>query len=119
MKQDFVETKQDRVLRKLETISNLYNLVFEIENLPKDIKKLKISFSFSGDEKDIILACKTLGQQIQFLIKEAGEKHEEVYFTVSKRLIEIFKQYVNVIREEFRTLRERNSRLPDVEQYIL
>ena len=45
---------------------------------------------------------------------KAKESGDLVYSNISNRLIEVFKQIVMIIKEDFRSLRTRNNNLPQL-----
>lgn len=111
------EPKESRIETKLKLISELYDLIFEnIEKGSINLKALKQNLPLTNSEKELVICCKKIAEQIHTLDKMAKEYPKEIVFTnTSIRLREVFYEIATLIKEEFRTIRTRNSPVPSLD----
>lgn len=115
MKNTFAETKQVRIEKSLQTIRELYDLTFKIKNAEK-LAKYKSNLELVNDEKKLVECCKIISKQIKDIELIANTyPDEDIYHATSYRLRLIYTQITDLIKEEFRTLRTRNNRIPRLE----
>ncbi len=112
------ESKDVRIEKRLKFISELYNLAFVTDGVDKDIIQSKRNLKLVNDEKELVNCCKQIAEQIVLLEKTSvNESSKKARFKVASSLREVFYQIKSLIQEEFRTIRNRNNRLPHIETY--
>lgn len=104
------EEKKLRVEKKLKSIEELYNLAIQEKGKPSvKMKDYKGDFVLTANEKQLTSTAKQLAKRIKEL------KKSEESIVVADRLTQVHTQIVNLIREEFRTLRTRNNRISTIQ----
>lgn len=111
------EEKQVRMQKKLNHLKDMYSLVFEInENSSVKIKKYMQNFDFETNERSLKIIAKNIAKQVKEFKELFKQKpKEDIYFKTAERLTVVHDQIVEVIREEFKTLRNRNDRISRIE----
>ena len=110
------ESKDERIQNKLNFISKLYNLIFENKS---KIATYKQDLNFINDETELVMCCQKIANQIKVFKQRAEIEQDEDYIEASRKLKEIFVQIVNLIKEEFRTIRTRNNRIPQLDVLLM
>ena len=115
MKNTYAELKQKRIENKLKTIQELYDLTFKVNNADKIINFRK-DINFINGEKELVDTCKIISKQIKDIELIATQfPDDDIYHATAYRLRLIFSEISDLIKEEFRTIRTRNNRLPRLE----
>ena len=106
------ESKDKRIQKRLDFISELYNLIFD----NNDIKNLKQDLKFINNEKELVMCCKKIAEQIRDFQQKSNENsRNSIYVDVTCRLKAVFVELASLIKDEFRTVRTRNNRIPQLD----
>ena len=104
---DLKASKEDRNVRiqkKLKSIEDLYNLAFTSEVSKIKMMSYKGEFILSANEKELTATAKQLASKIKELKK--GSEQNKI---LAERLTQVHTQIVSLVREEFRTIRNKNE----------
>ena len=108
-----------RIKSRLKQISMLYQLAFNVDGANTNLQKLKKDLNFANDEKELINCCGEIAKAIACLrLMQNNESIKDVCLKIENNLKQVFIQMRDLIKDEFRTIRNRNNRLPELEQYL-
>ena len=105
------EERNLRIAKKLNLIQDLYKLAFSASKIVS-MKTYQGDFVLSINEKDLTTKAKQLAKQIKEIKKNSVDVQQR---ELADRLTQVHTELVNVIRDEFKTLRTRNNRISTIE----
>jgi len=108
------EERKVRINKKLKSIEEFYNLAFETkEKSGIKIQSYKGEFILIPNEKELTKTAKKLAKDIKEISKLSATNSQ--LKNLADRLTIVHSQLVEVVRDEFRTLRNRNNRISTIE----
>lgn len=107
---DYKDERNIRIQKKLKAIEDLYNLAFTSGTSKIKMMSYKGKFILSANEKELTLTAKQLASKIKDLKK--GSEQSKI---LAERLTHVHTQIVSLVREEFRTIRNKNERVSTIE----
>ena len=109
-----IEERNLRIKKKLKVVEELYDYAFELERgVITKAKAYKMKLKLTVNEKDLTLTAKKLAANIKE-IKIATKECEKLNVLVD-RLTKVHDNIVDIIRNEFKPLRERNNSISVIE----
>ena len=109
------ESRSSRIEKRLTLISELYDMAFVLSEVDEEIKQVKRNLNFVNDEQALVECCKQIAEQIAILETPAGRPATKNDLKVASWLRDVFNQIKSLIFDEFRTIRNRNNRLPRID----
>jgi len=110
-------TRETRIEERLKKIAEFYDLAYRVDGVSRQLLSFKKELKLENDEKELFNSCKIIASQIYQLEKVAGEDlTKKAYLSAATNLRQVFNQIRDLISEEYRTLRNRNDRLPQMQQ---
>lgn len=103
------ETKKNRIEEKINTIQNLYDLVFEkVESNLINVKEFKIDLLLRESDVSLMKAIKIIKKQIAVLkdLNDLYPKHSEIQ-ELMERLFEVHNFIIILLKEEFNNYRKK------------
>ena len=109
------ESRTERIEKRLKFSSELYDLAFKTEGSNSTVAKLNTKLNLTNNEEDLLLCCEKIKEKITSLKKiNTNEKTQAMYLKVASNLKAVFDQIRNLIKDEFRSIRNRNDKLPQM-----
>ena len=111
--------KDTRVEERLKTIREFYELAYAVQGADKDLISFKADLKFVNDEIGLVQCCRSIAKQVNSLeLVAKSDSSKKNYNSVALKLREVFNQIRDLISDEFRTIRRRNDRLPQIENCL-
>ena len=111
--------KDTRIEERLKTIREFYQLAYVVQGADEDLMSFKSDLKFVNDEEGLMQCCRSIAKQVNRLeLVAQSDKTKSNYSSVASKLREVFNQIRDLISDEFRTIRRRNDRLPQIENCL-
>ena len=111
--------REERIEIQLKKIAEFYDLAYMVDGVSRQLLSFKKKLKLENNEKELFNCCKIIALQI-YQLEKVTEKDatKKEYLSVATNLRQVFNQIRDLISEEYRTLRNRNARLPQIETIL-